>query len=201
MPLSPDRPLTPQTVHLCVDMQRIFSPEGIWPTPWMPRVVPVISELAGRFPERTVFTRFMTPRHPQQMPGTWQIYYTKWRQATREHLDSHMLELVPELARFVPPAQVIDKSRYSAFAGSALLGALQVRKADGLIITGGETDVCVLSTVLDAVDLGYRVVLVRNGVCSSSDETHEASLAVYHNRYSLQIETANAEEVLSAWQR
>ena len=25
-------PLTPRTVHLCVDMQRIFSAEGIWAT-------------------------------------------------------------------------------------------------------------------------------------------------------------------------
>ena len=33
----------------------------------------------------------------------------------------------------------------------------------------------------------------------SSDEGHEASLKVYHQRYSLQIEAANADEVLSSW--
>jgi hypothetical protein len=52
-PGSLARPLTPQTVHLCVDMQRIFLPGRHRPTPWMPRVVPMISELAGRFPERS----------------------------------------------------------------------------------------------------------------------------------------------------
>jgi hypothetical protein len=52
------------------------------------------------------------------------------------------------------------------------------------------------ATVLDAVDLGYRVILVRDGVSSSSDEGYDALLTVYHRRYSLQIETANAEEVL-----
>src|SRR3981189_3007318 len=26
-------PLSPRTVHLCIDMQRIFSPEGPWSTP------------------------------------------------------------------------------------------------------------------------------------------------------------------------
>ena len=31
-------PLTERSVHLCVDMQRIFSAEGPWPTPWMDRV-------------------------------------------------------------------------------------------------------------------------------------------------------------------
>ena len=77
---------------------------------------------------------------------------------------------------------------------------LQSRGADTLIITGSETDVCVLATVLDGVDLGYRVIVVRDAICSSSDEGHEASLKVYHQRYSLQIETANADEVLSCWQ-
>jgi nicotinamidase-related amidase len=28
----------------------------------------------------------------------------------------------------------------------------------------------VLATVLDAVDIGYRVIVVRDAVCSSSDE-------------------------------
>src|SRR3978361_1564988 len=70
-------PLTPRTVHLCVDMQRIFSSEGIWATPWMDRVLPVVTELAGRYPGRTVFTRFITPNRPDDMAGMWQRYYTR----------------------------------------------------------------------------------------------------------------------------
>ena len=101
-----------------MDMQRIFAPEGPWPTPWMQKVLPVVSEIAGRFPARTVFTRFITPERPEQMPGTWRAYYEKWREATRERLDPRLLELVPPLSSFVPPAKVIDKMRYSAFAGS-----------------------------------------------------------------------------------
>ena len=66
-------------------------------------------------------------------------------------------------------------------------------------MTGSETDVCVLGTVLGAVDHGFRVILVRDGVCSSSDAGHDALLEVYHRRFSLQIETADAETVLSRW--
>ena len=191
-------PLTEKAVHLCVDMQRIFQ-DGLWRTPWMTRVLPVVTEIAGRFPERTMFTRFITPRHPEEVPGRWQRYYTRWKDATLERLDPQWLELVDPLRRLVPPAIVIDKSRYSAFKGSTLHKHLQSRGADTLIITGSETDVCVLATVLDGVDLGYRVIVVRDAICSSSDEGHEASLKVYHQRYSLQIEIANADEVLSCW--
>ena len=167
-------PLTSKTVHLCVDMQRIFSAEGPWPTPWMERVLPIVAELAGRFPERTVFTRFITPYTAKDMPGMWQRYYTKWREATRERLQSDLLELLPPLAKLCPPATVVNKTRYSAFAEPNLLSHLQARDADGLVVTGSETDVCVLSTVLGAVDLGYRVIVVRDGICSSSDTGHES---------------------------
>jgi nicotinamidase-related amidase len=192
-------PLTPRTVHLCVDMQRIFSAEGLWATPWMDWVLPVVAELANRYPERTVFTRFITPRRPDDMPGMWQRYYTRWKEATREHLDPALLELLPELAKLCPPATVINKSRYSAFAEPELLSHLQAREADGLIVTGSETDVCVLATVLDAVDLGYRVILVRDAVCSSSDEGHDALMQIYHRRYTEQIEVADASAIVARW--
>jgi len=165
----------------------------------MDRVLPVVTQLAESHPDRTVFTRFITPAQPTDMPGMWQRYYEKWRNATQERLDPSMLELMPSLQALTPPATVIDKTRYSAFADSSLRAELTERAADGLIITGSETDVCVLSTVLDAVDFGYRVILVRDGVCSSSDEGHDALLAVYHRRYSLQIETADAADILDLW--
>ncbi|HEY8440666.1 MAG TPA: isochorismatase family cysteine hydrolase [Xanthobacteraceae bacterium] len=192
-------PLTAKTVHLCIDMQRIFTRDGPWPTPWMDRVLPIVAEIAGRYPERTVFTRFITPQQPDNMPGMWQRYYSRWRDATREYLDPSLLNLVAPLARLCPPAVVIDKTRYSGFTEPALLAHLQAREADALIVTGSETDVCVLATVLGAVDLGYRVILVTDAVCSSSDEGHDALLQVYNRRYGEQIETATAQVVLSRW--
>ena len=197
-------PLTERSVHLCVGMQRIFSAEGPWPTPWMDKVLPVAAALAGRHPERTIFTRFIPPEQPDQMPGMWQRYYARWWVATRERLDLRLLELVPPLAalcpgavgiefrgkvgledrfqhqhRGCPPAAVIDKTRYSAFAEPGLIDHLRQREADALIVSGSETDVCVLATVLNAVDIGYRVIVVRDAICSSSDEGHEMLMRLY----------------------
>jgi nicotinamidase-related amidase len=193
-------PLTERSVHLCVDMQRIFSAEGPWPTPWMERVLPVTATLANRHPERTVFTRFIPPERPDEMPGMWQRYYTRWRATTRERLDPQLLELMAPLAALCPPATVIDKTRYSAFAEPALIEHLRRRDADALIISGSETDVCVLATVLGAVDAGYRVIVVRDAICSSSDEGHEMLMRLYHTRYTEQIETAEAATILTRWE-
>ena len=57
-------PLTERSVHLCVDMQRIFSAEGPWPTPWMDKVLPVAAALANRHPERTVSPASFRPSIP-----------------------------------------------------------------------------------------------------------------------------------------
>jgi nicotinamidase-related amidase len=194
-------PLTPRTIHLCVDMQQLFSAVGPWPTPWMHRVLPVVTALANRHPERTVFTRFIPPKRAAEMPGMWQRYYARWKAATREQLDPALLELLPPLADLCPPANVIDKTRYSAFVEPQLFEHLQSREADGLIVTGSETDVCVLATVLGAVDLGYRVIVVRDAVCSSSDEGHEALMTLYHRRYTEQIEVADAATIMERWEQ
>ena len=81
----------------------------------------------------------------------------------------------------------------------ATLGTMGVARGITLVITGGETDVCVLATVLGAIDFGYRVVLVTDALCSSSDATHDALLTVYHQRFAQQVETVEMETVLSSW--
>jgi nicotinamidase-related amidase len=82
-------------------------------------------------------------------------------------LSSTQLEIASPLSRLIPPATVIDKPADSAFAESVLNAFLREKSVDTLIITGSETDVCVLATVLDAVDLGFRVIVVEDALCSS----------------------------------
>ena len=103
-------------VHLSIDMQNLFAPGGVWETPWMERVLPVIVGIAELNPPRTVFSRFITPVKADDRPGRWQRYFTKWECATRSCLSSSQLEIVSPLSRLIPPATVIDKPAYSAFA-------------------------------------------------------------------------------------
>jgi nicotinamidase-related amidase len=186
-------------VHLCVDMQRIFARGGLWETPWMERVLPTIVDLVARHPERTVFTRFITPTSPEEAPGQWRSYFRRWEAATRRAVDSSQLELVPELARFVPPATVIDKPAYSGFFRSALTAFLSEKGVRTVIVSGAETDVCVLSTVLDAVNIGFRVVLVEDALCSSSDVGHDALMTMYRLRFTEQIDLVTAEGLTEVW--
>jgi nicotinamidase-related amidase len=198
-------PLGGNVAHVCVDMQNLFAHGSDWAMPWLERVLPRIEAIAAAHAEDTVFTRFIPLDRPGEGKGTWKRYYERWAGMTRERLASGQIELVPALARFVPPAAVIDKTVYSPWLEggpqSGLEGLLAARGADTIVVTGGETDVCVLGTVLGAVDRGLRVILVRDALCSSSDETHDASLALYHRRYGQQVEPVTTEELLEAWRR
>jgi nicotinamidase-related amidase len=193
-------PLGASAVHLCVDMQRLFSEVTLWETPWMTRVVPEVVRLAEAWPRNLIFTRFIPLSSAREGQGTWQRYYERWAPMTLVALDLSLLDLVQPLARFAPPAPVVDKRRYSPWADTELHSLLRSVQTDTLVITGAETDVCVLSTVLGAIDLGYRVIVATNAVCSSADETHDASMTIYHSRFGMQVETAEVDEILDAWQ-
>jgi nicotinamidase-related amidase len=185
-------------VHRCIDMQNVFARGGVWEAPWMERVLPTIVAIASRYRERTIFTRFITPETPEDRPGQWQDYFRRWKQATRSCLAPADLDLVPDLARLVPPAFVVDKPVYSAFTSSGL-SRLLIKNVGTVVITGAETDVCVLSTVLSAVDLGFRVVIVEDALCSSSDVGHDALMTMYRTRFHGQIDLVTAEELFWFW--
>jgi nicotinamidase-related amidase len=76
---------------------------------------------------------------------------------------------------------------------------LAEKRIETLIISGSETDVCVLASVLHAVDHGFRVVVIEDGLCSSSDEGHDALMTLYRMRFSEQIELATIDEVCRIW--
>jgi nicotinamidase-related amidase len=165
-------------IHLCVDMQRMFAEGTDWKMPWLERVLPNIRSITSARPERTIFTRFIPARKPGQGVGMWRHYYERWGSMTIDQVGPEMIELVPDLAEFVPPARTFDKHVYSPWTGTDLHQQLRSAGIDTVIITGGETDVCVLATMLGAIDWGFRVILVTDALCSSADETHDAMMNV-----------------------
>ncbi len=194
-------PLTARSVHLCVDMQNLFASGSEWHAPWIERVLPVVERLAAARPKQTIFTRFIPAQRPSDAPGLWRRYYERWESMTLEKLTPHDVDLLPSLANLAPPAEVIDKIVYSPWFDGILEARLRARDPDALVVTGTETDVCVLAAVLGAVDRGYRVLVPADAICSSSDEGHDALLAHFHQRFSQQIEVVNtAEEILESWQ-
>lgn len=184
-------------IHLCIDMQRMFAEQTAWHVPWMATVSPQVVELSRRYAERTVFTRFVPPPAAHAMPGMWRAYYEKWPMMTGERLPRELVDIVPDLRSFSPPARIFDKRTYSPWIDGRLHGMLRQERVGTVVITGGETDVCVLAAALGAIDRGYRVILLKDAVCSSADETHDATLELLGGRFSVQVEISDTDTFLS----
>lgn len=186
-------------VHICIDMQRMFAEQTQWHAPWLMAVLPAVEAIVDMRPSSSIFTRFLPPFSPAEAPGAWQAYYAKWAAMTREHLPAELVDLVPSLARYVPPARIVDKQVYSPWFRPDLIEMLRSMQADTVIVTGGETDVCVAATVMGAIDHGFRVVLPTDGVFGSADETHDAMLRIFESRFALQLVTCTTQDLLDDW--
>jgi len=183
-------------MHLCIDMQRMFADQTEWHAPRLLGVLPAIEAIVDMRPARTIFTRFIPPATAEEAPGAWQAYYRKWAAMTRERMAPELIDLVPSLARYVPPATLFDKPVYSPWFGSDLISTLRAADIDTVIVTGGETDVCVATTVMGAIDHGFRVVLPTDAVFGSADETHDAMLRIFGSRFALQLTTCSTQDLL-----
>jgi hypothetical protein len=73
---DPKGPPGPSAVHPCLNMQRLFGPEGPWRTPWMERVLPTIVRIVKRVPSKTI-TRFIPPSTAPYAHGMWRAYYER----------------------------------------------------------------------------------------------------------------------------
>src|SRR4029079_4887293 len=152
-------PLGDGAVHLCVDMQQMFDADTPWATGWLRKVLPQVVQLCEAHPARTIFTRFIPAESSDDGRGRWRRYYRAWEEMTLRNSDPRLLDLVPELQIFVPPATQIDKTTYSPWKGTDLLQFLLSRNIDSVDIAGGEIDVCVLATFFGAIDAGFRVIV------------------------------------------
>ena len=65
-----------------------------------------------------------------------------------------------------------------------------------LVVTGVSVNMGIFGTVMSAVDLGYNVIIVRDGVCGVP---REYSDAVLENSLSLLATIATAEDIIGAW--
>jgi nicotinamidase-related amidase len=68
---------------------------------------------------------------------------------------------------------VVTKNRVNAFAGNNLQQLLAVRGIDHLVLAGIATSGVVLSTVVQATDLDYRVTVLSDGCADGNPALHE----------------------------
>src|SRR6185312_11376598 len=125
-----------------------------------------------------IYTRVLY--HPGGMDGG---LFVQKVPALRSMVEGNPLaDLVPEL----PPAPsdlILVKQYASAFFGTHLAATLTASGVDTLVILGCSTSGCVRATAVDAMQHGFRPVVVRDCVGDRAPEPHEANLFDIQAKY------------------
>lgn len=167
-----------------IDMQRLFITEkkSPWCEPKLLSIVPNIKKLIKIIGiKNVIFTRFMPPATWQEEKGSWKTYYRINKKITRSVLGTSALNIVDELYSYITKRSAIANRKKSAsvFTSGSFHSKIKKRFTKYLIFTGIETDYCVLSSVLDAIHLGYYVIVVMDACASSKKNGQKNALGIF----------------------
>ena len=156
-----------RTALIVVDMQNFFMEPGApVEVPEARAIVPAINRLAAatRAAGGTVVWILMT--HDDTDLETWSVFYERFGAKRVEHLQglragTHLHALWPEFETS-PQDLTVHKRRFSAFLpeSSDLAKILRWRRVENVIITGTLTNVCCMTSALDAMMMNFRTLMV-----------------------------------------
>jgi nicotinamidase/pyrazinamidase len=151
---------------LVVDIQNDFLPGGALGVPCGDEVVPVLLRYIKKFESKgnlIIVTRdWHPPNHCSFKPqgGIWPVHCVAGS-AGAEHPASFP---IPPSALNIQKGTDPDKEAYSAFHGTTLDAELKQAAVRRLFVGGLATDYCVLNTVRDALNHGYDVCILLDGI-------------------------------------
>jgi nicotinamidase-related amidase len=106
-------------------------------------------------------------------------------------------QILPELD-CRPEDYVIVKKRYSAFLGTDLNGILSVQDSDPLVVAGVNTHACVRTTVIDAYQRDYHIVLALDCIASYDSEHHDVTMRYLDGKMAQVLSNAEVSELLAS---
>lgn len=157
---------------LVVDVQNDFLPGGALAVPEGNRVLwPLAQELASGRYRVVVFTRDAHPPNHcsfKTQGGPWPVHCVADSRGydIHEGLIEAAHQRMPDVVLFVSKGYKQDCEAYSAFDGTRLADDLHALGITHLVVGGLATDYCVKATVLDALELGFKVTVLQNAVAA-----------------------------------
>ncbi|GAA1499736.1 N-carbamoylsarcosine amidohydrolase [Dactylosporangium maewongense] len=109
---------------------------------------------------------------------------------------SPLAALPPELAP-LPGELVLRKHYASAFAGTALAAWLTAARADTVVIGGYSTSGCVRASAVDALQAGFRPMVVREACADRAPGPHSANLFDLDAKYADVVSLDSARRAIA----
>lgn len=159
------------TALLIVDVQNDFCPGGALPVPEGDQVVPVLNQAIERFRQAGAPVIASRDWHPEKSThfaafgGQWPVHCVQNTEGAAFHPELRL----PQDAIVVSKGMGENEDAYSAFDartedGTPLADLLRAKGIKRLVVGGLATDYCVRASVLDALERGIEVLVLRDAV-------------------------------------
>jgi len=147
---------------IIVDVQKDFCPGGALPVSYGDRVVPIFNTYINRFLRvgaPMVATRDWHPSNHisfQDRGGSWPPHCVQGSEGAKFHPELKLSNDMKIVSKGVDP----KREQYSDFQGTGLADLLKEKGVETVYIGGLATDYCVKATVLDALEIGFKTILL-----------------------------------------
>lgn len=110
---------------------------------------------------------------------------------------SHMVE-IDERIKPLPDEPVVTKKFASAFFGTDVAQRLQDANVDTAVVAGCSTSGCVRATVIDAMQYGFRTIVVEEAVGDRAEGPHQANIFDMDSKYA---DVVSLEDAVNSMQK
>ncbi|TWR87824.1 N-carbamoylsarcosine amidohydrolase [Pseudomonas saxonica] len=101
----------------------------------------------------------------------------------KDMVEGNPLAAFCEAVQPTPDEIVISKQYASSFFGTSLASLLHAQGVDTVVLAGCSTSGCIRATAVDAVQHGFRTIVVRECVGDRHSAPHEANLFDIDSKY------------------
>jgi len=159
--------ITAESALIIIDMQNDFMPGGALPVKDGDKIIPVINKYISKFRKRNRPIYATRDWHPEkhisfkEEGGPWPKHCIQNTWGAEFHKD---LKISYTEDIIIDKAYREDREAYSGFQDTYLDNDLRRRGIKRLFICGVATEYCVRATVLDALNLGYEVIILGDAI-------------------------------------
>jgi nicotinamidase-related amidase len=182
---------------LVIDMVKAFTNPQMMLGANLDREIAAMDPLLAAAHERDLMVLFSTVIYDDADLRDAGIWMLKMKGCTTLRAGTDGVQVDPRLD-FRNGDSLLVKKYASCFFGTDLVSRLNARRIDTLILAGCTTSGCVRATAVDALQNGFRPIVVREAVGDRSVAAHEQSLFDLQAKYADVVSLEEALEYLRA---
>lgn len=173
--------LSKKDALIVVDMQKDFMPWGVLPVKDADKLIPTINRYVEKFESRGLPVFFTRDWHPENhisfkgYGGVWPPHCV----ANTDGANFHPHLKIPSDNKFIISKGTSPEfDAYSGFQGTVLDNLLKERGIKRVFVCGVATDFCIKNTAIGAINLGYQVFILLDGIKGVFENSSEEAIKI-----------------------